>query len=584
MPQVPYQPFSTVKPTDAGPSGISVATPEAAFGGAVAHAISSLGQNVEHAGDELWKRALALQELKNESDAREATSQYMMHVGELHAQFGTLQGKAAVDAYPGYIKDVQDSRKQFMGSLGNDQARKMYDRESMPTMGRTIFNGAGHAASQGKAYAAGTAQARIDATNDYILHNPEDDNAFRTGITQAVQLVRDVKAPIAGWGKDQTDLAVNKERSSLVLARITGLAKTKPFMAQEVLDQQKEDLFGPDLQKAEDVVKTNIYNTGSRMISQEVNGPTELGKREEPLQDRIDRAVKIAEKQRPDDPLFPDFVRDRVTADFNKDKAVKRDAEYTNRNTIAAALTGGVGGKLPITVEELIASSPAVEQAWNGLDAIHQQPYLKALAANAKGDKGWTNDTLRQYQQMKGMSSADPVEFLASDVIGTNLPNSAKRELINLQQRLQSKSEGDPRVHKALQILGPSMQAAGITRDRKDDYYQFVGGLQEALNTFQEQNKRAPKFEEVQAIGKQLMQEQIDPEKWTFGVMKRTTPLYQQSVPEAEEKVIKADPMWARIGVEPTEAQIKEIYIRKRYKELFGGSAKKPQEGPQVPK
>src|SRR5882757_1406898 len=141
MPQVPYSPIPQPGQMVGTPK-VSVNTPEAAFGGAVGQALRGAGQQLEHSGDEIFRRAVALQDLRNETDAKEADAQYMMKVGELHANFSALQGRAAADAYPEYMQNIQKLRQDMRGDLPNDAARKMFDSPSLSTMGRTIFNGA----------------------------------------------------------------------------------------------------------------------------------------------------------------------------------------------------------------------------------------------------------------------------------------------------------------------------------------------------------------------------------------------------------------------------------------------------------
>src|SRR5207237_8610421 len=190
-----------------------------------------------------------------------------------------------------------------------------------------------------------------------------------------------------------------------------------------------------------------------------------------PLSAKVDMGQSIARQSAPDDPLFPDYVSDRVEADHNKQLAIRRDDEFANRQTIEQALMGGQdqgqgAGKLPTTVEE-IAADPKSAEAWDRLNPSNRRRYMGVLASNAKGDHGWTDTTLRQYQQLKGLAQNEPAEFVDTDVISSDLPNSAKRELINLQQRAKGQATGDTRVTRALGIIAPDMAVAGL--DRKFD-------------------------------------------------------------------------------------------------------------------
>lgn len=311
---------------------------------------------------------------------------------------------------------------------------------------------------------------------------------------------------------------------------------------------------------------------------------------EEPLDSRVERASAWARQQAPDDTTFDDYVRQRTMTEFNQGKQIKRDQEFRATNTLDGAIVGNFGkGNLPTTIEELKAQSPEVAQAWDSLDESKQRRYLSYLAKNAKGDASWTNDSLRKYQQIKGLANADPSEFLAMDVVGENLPNSAKRELVNLQQRLKANAEGDPRVRQAMQLLLPLLGPAGLgrrTEDNKDQYDQFVGALQDQISDFTKENKKAPKADDINKMGAQLLQQQSDANKWSFGFLNRTSPMYSIPAPEDDVERIKNLPAWKQLGIEPTEQQINRVYTRERFQKLYGGAVKKPAEGdgPQVPR
>lgn len=582
MPTVPGL-LPSIAPSEAGTPSVRVSADAAAFGGVVGQGLAHLGEGIGHASNEIWNRAVALQQLRNESEAKEADALYMMQSGKLHAEFSSLQGKAAVDAFPKYQQDLQEKRLEIRRSLSTEQSQKMYDSSALAFMGRNIFNGAGHAAQQNKVYAAGASQSRLDQIKDYTLHNPDDEDAYERAKIQIRNEVHTTQAPVRGWGPEQTDEAIKKDISSLTALRIQGTARVAPFQAKEMLETYRDSLRFDDLERAEKLVQSQMRTTGARMLSDEVNAPSEDGKKEVPLQDRVDKAVAKADQIAPDDKMFSDFVRDRVIADFNRGKAVKRDFELANRNTVEGALMGGVGGKIPTTVEELRTLDPKVDKAWTDLDEIHQRSYMKALAANAKGDMAWSDKSLRRYQTLKGKAAESPAEFLDTDVVSEQMPNRARLELINLQQKLKNQAEGDPRTTRALQSLRPMLGSAGVTKAKDEEgYYHFVGTLQDQLQIFQETNKRPPKPEELQDMGARILQQHVVPnswmdDPWLAQVFGSKTPLYKISVPEEAAKIIRADPKWQAKGLTPDDEMVRRVYMANRFKELYGGSAKKEQ-------
>ena len=578
MASVPYAPVPTVAP-DASPTrGLSIATSGAAFGEATAAALGNLGNVIEQSGDRLFRRAIAIQELKNDSEAKDADADYMIQAGQMHAEFNTLKGKAAVDAFPKYMEDLKTVREGIGSRLTNNSARKMYDNSTRGTMGRTIFNGAGHAAGENKRWAAGASSARIEQIQDYSLHNPDDEQAFEGGLRDIEREVRGTQAPIAGWGTDQTNRAVEEAKSTTIASRIVGMSRTKPFIAEELLSMNRDRLMGKDLDRVEKIVQGSLRSNGSRLVADSV-GASDPDK---PLDKALADGEKEAEKVAPTDPLMKDFVRERIIADRNRIKAVKREKDFDNREVIEGSLVGGAGqGKIPSTLEELLASDPKAQVAWENLDKKDQRKYMGVLARNAKGDSSWTTEGLRKYQQLKGLADEDPEKFMGTDVISEAIPWSARRELVNLQQKKRQNIESDPRVVRGLRELAPMIGAVGLTRERDPEgYYQFRGALQDALDDYQKLNPgKLPNSQELQEIGSRLMQSQSDPDKWNFGFLNRQTELYRMTVPDKDQQAIK-DAFIAEKGREPQESEIQRIYILKRYKDLYD---KKPP-GVQVPR
>lgn len=703
MPQVPYTGTREVAPTGAALGRYRADVSEATFGGNVGAAISSLGGQLQRSGNELFDRGIAMQTLYNHSEAQEADARYTESAGKLHADYNSLEGRNAVDAYPQYIDDLKKTRQSIRDGLSNETSQKLFESSSNSTMGRSIFNGAGHAAGQNKKYALGASQARVAAIGSQTLSFPDDDRAFNAGMITTDNEVR-AAASLTGLSPEATEEAVSLQKSKLWGERIKGFAKQDPIKAGRLLDDgiKRGDIRGEDIGRLTSLVQQQRWTVGSRMVSKDVNsgvgwgsgivdikqageaiGTFEsggrynlegvetkygraLGKyqvmekflpeflrdagmpvmskeeflkspeaqdqlfqtrfgqymketgsfndaaskwfsgktmaeagdrrdahgttvpayvanvnailaRNAPLSQKVAMGTKLATTVAPDDPLFPEYVEQRIKTDYDRGIAVKRDTEFQNRQVIEEGLMGGKSGKLPSTVEELTAD-PKSQQAWEDLLPSTQRKYMGILARNAKGDTNWTDNSLREYQRLKGQASADPAEFLDMDVVATNLPNSAKRELINLQGRLKGKAEADPRVARALGILAPDLASAGIERKNKEEFYQFTGALSDQLQQFTEDNKRPPKLDEVKLIGARLLQQQTQ-KGWLWN---SKSPTFQVPVPTDESDKIKASGEWSRMSITPTPEQIQRIYTRALFQKLYGGTTAKDAAMPKV--
>lgn len=713
MASIPYDPTPSVAPSAPPTPYRSENVPAGAFGQGIAEATQHLGAVMQKSGDELWQRAIAMQQLSQQSEANTAVANYQIELGKAHANFQSTEGKNAVDQFPDYIESTEKLRTDIGAGLTSDYARKLFDAETRSTRGRSIFNAAGHAATENKRFALGASKARIDAAGSAALSEPTDESEFQSGLKTANDEVEQ-QAALQGWSPEQKEQARANETSKLWVQRIQGLAKQQPFTAQKLLDKAVADgsIKGEAIGKITDYVNKQTYTVGARQLSNEVLsggnlsfgskpvdvkqaqaaiggyesggnynavGPTHatmgraLGKyqvmeanlpdwlaksgipamtpaeflkspsaqdqvfntifggymkehgsfneaasmwfsgktmaeaggrkdvngttvpsylantnailaRTMPLSDKVAAGKARALEASPNDPMLGDYVEQRIIADSNREAAVKRDDEFRNRQQVESVLvTGDKDGHIPTSPEELKAASPEAEAAWNAMQPSDQRKYMKVLAQNAKGDTAWTEDKLRDYSRIKGMAQADPAEFLSQDVVSMDLPVSARKELVNLQAKLKGKAEGDPRVTAAIGILKPDLQAAGITTKDKDTYYQFVGALQDALETYQADNKKAPPADEVRKIGARLLQ--TVPGSGYFGSSWGASQMYQLPVPDDAAKIIKEDPSWAALGITPTDEQVRRIYSRSQYNKLYGGKAtpSKPS-GPQAPR
>jgi hypothetical protein len=710
MPQVPFNPIPSVAPGSTPQSRMQVDVSAATFGGDVGRAIEGLGGQLKSSGNELFERGIAMQTLYNHSEAQEADAKYTEAAGLLHAEYNTLQGKAAVDAYKPYIENLKKARQDIRDGLSNEASQKLFESSSNGTLGRTIFNGAGHAAGENKKYALGASTARVSAIGNNTLSFPEDDRTFRDGLVKTEEEVR-AQGNLMGLSPEAIDEAVSMQKSKLWGERVKGMAKQDPIVAGKWLDDgvKRGDIRGEDIGKLTNLVQQQRNTVGARMISKQVTDgglqwgagqvdirraadaiggfesggrydlqgpevfskktgasrgralgkyqvmpenlpgwlneagmqsmtqaeflkspaaqdqlfnfkfgqfmkqtgnfndaasiwfsgqpiakagnvndatPTSKGNtvpsyisgvnailaRNAPVSEKVAMGEKLAAAQVPDDPLFPEYVQQRIMTDHNRVIAIKKDDEFNNRQTIENGLMGGREGKLPTTVEELTAD-PKASEAWEKLLPQTQRRYMKVLAGNAEGgDIAWSDESLRKYQNLKGQAASNPADFIDLDVVSERLPNSAKRELINLQGRLKGKAEGDPRVARAMNILAPDLQAAGIDKKNKEEYYQYTGALADQLSQFAEENKRPPKAEEVQLMGRRLMQTQRS--TGFFGsLFGSKTPTYQVPVPDDEAEKIKQSGEWSKMSITPTPEQIQRIYTRALYQKLYGGTA-----------
>lgn len=586
MPQVPYAPYPTAQPSSQGVGPVNVNAPGEAFGTGVAQAIQGLGGAVEHVGDELWQRAIALQHLQNEAEANEADAQYMIDAGKLHTQFSSLKGKAAYDAFPRYQEDLDSLRKKIRGNLSSDMSRKMYDRNSLSTMGRTIFNGAGHAATEQKNYIVGASNARVNMAVNDVYNNPNND----VGYARTLREIRgdvELEANVKGWSEEQIQEETKKRSSTALALRITGLARTEPFKAKEMLEKNRALLYGGDAEKVERQVQSRLTTVGARNIEDKING--DLKGQTDPektndLQARQQRAREEADRIAPDDPLFRDAVVQRVTSGYEQHAKAVRDDNEKNRFIVTNGIMGlnSPNGKLPTTVEELTAD-PQTELAFNRLTPSQQKQVRSALAKNAREDVIETPERRRRYEELLGMRLTSPSEFLDKDMSSEDIPQRWKTALFKQQLEVKKGVEGDPRVGQAMRQLEPVLRPLGINMtDGKEQYFQFKGALALAIEDWRAEHKASPKPEEIREIGNRLLQQQSTPGAIFGDRWPNKTPLYELSIPDNVAGAVKAEAKNRGLP-EPSDEQIRQEYVLRRYRELYQGKPKTAPQQPQVP-
>lgn len=268
--EVPYSGAPQVSPELRPRGSISGAAPAQAFGAASAEATQRLGAEVARTGDEIFARAIALQQLDQQAEASNAYSEFVKQQGVKFANYETLQGKEAVDSYKPFIDDLSSAREEFSGKLNSDYARKIFDNESRSFLAHTTMSAARHSATQNKNYLIGTSQSTVDAAVDAAGANPTSEDLYLSSLGK-VDSQRAQMQTLRGWSPEQADEWSLSEKSKVVAARVESLARTNPAAAQKVLNQaQKDGIVSSDIAgKAGQFIRNQRIAVTSRVESAE---------------------------------------------------------------------------------------------------------------------------------------------------------------------------------------------------------------------------------------------------------------------------------------------------------------------------
>jgi hypothetical protein len=576
MPQVPYSPYPNVQEEAAPAAGPRVDTPGAAFGENIGQAIERFGGQVGQAGNELFGRAIALQDLDNENTARERVVGTSQKMAIEQANFDALQGKERSDALMGHLQTLESLRQEGAQGL-NLMARRLYHAEVASLQNRFTAIAAGRAGEALKDYTIKT----YESAADLDIKQGEDDPNFSPDaqrakitekVTQAAMLRAGVDDPNNPIIKDAVMKAVSQYDSN----RLIGLAKIgKVDQAMEELKTAK--LTDPDFNRVSSALEgkgTALYasNIVNKIMADNRNDDGTYKKTAQQMQDEV---AKQAAKY-PELPRLETEAKSILDHNISMGRwAATQDNVDTNKQLTEAIVSHNVH-----TVQDLEAV-PGIDQVLSKLDSKS----LKSLQSKINQ----VNDSFRKYSnkevmtQLNGLGHNDVERFLNVDPTDPKwgLSYDDIKQIQNQQAQLAKKPGQDPRVVRALALLRRTypvqLQDLGLmTRDRKnpDDYDHFTGAAQEWLQEFLQDNKRPASDEEVQdKMGPQLFRTHtVKGYIWNSD-----EPIYRQwtrptEIPEDFRRKI-TDEVVGRGGAVPSDQQLLQAYTRKLFNDLYAGDS-----------
>lgn len=577
MPQVPYSGSLQVAPENNPiPRYEAQVTPDM-FGANIGNAINQLGKTEDGVGNEIFARGLAMQDVNNHAEAQEATAKFMEAAGDIHAKLGSMQGKDAVDYYAnGFKTDLEAAKKSIGSGLSNPMVQQMFNSESLSTIGRTMFNGAGIAASANKAYAINSVESETKNQIDLAAtsNNPLD-------VAAAKQRIAGLAAQRAAL-KGQDPASANEDEkiinSSLDFNVIKNLSRTAPIQAADMLEQRRSGMTAADFDKAQIVVDNAKRAVSSVNIAQQVVAAHvgDDGKPNVSFEVMQAEAEAQAKEVSPDDALIQKHTVDALKGIYNQKIYADKQFRWDNSQTVDAGIQNGVKD-----IQELRAD-PKMADAIDNLPKSDQLKIPARINAyNAARDRVGNQESLTR---ITGLRNNDVQSFLELDPTDPSLHLSQpqQREIMGWQVQDKKNANGDPRVNQALDWLrkarGGELSALGVFhRDAKnpDDYDHMTGTLSSALDLWQETHgKRAEYDDVINKIGPQVIQSRAVPGSW-YGT--NNEPFFKPDVNSDEYKnfVTKATrDATDGGGVAPSDAELDRAYTRMQLLKLYPPKAK----------
>src|SRR4030095_9326072 len=475
--------------------------------GFLAQNLDSLGKQFERAGDEIFNRAVGLQELQNETAAKKAALEYDTYETKQSTDFSLKQGDAATEeALKAHVDDLQKKREDMLNKMTNPSQKRSFDLMTMRTLVSASGKAAAHAAKETRAAASGATDGRIATLTDRFAKTDD--------IKESEELFKEIhkefwgtKAPLRGWTRDEAQAEFQKVTSHMYSSKIVELSHSNPQKALEMLKANKDSILATDYEKVERTVIGELRDRDSRNIADRIQQENP----DAPYEKKIERAKQEAEKSRPGDPKLADMTEQRVTSNHNQYERAIREEKQKNWEKAwdAANGYGTPEGKKPVTKEQYLAV-PGAQAAFDSLSDTDKNKVLERLVHNSKEDYPLTPEARARTNELLDESgSADPSvreKFMYKDLTKEKIPGAMRDKLEAIQRKMRTKgSTENPSIMRAMRVVGNNVP--NNLRDPNSSIgKQFRGALQVILEDELAANKGVPlKDERIREIVGQLL-------------------------------------------------------------------------------
>ena len=576
MAEVPYSPIpNATEHFEAAPEP-HIATPGAAFGETIGRAISGMGDKTEQVGNELFTRAIAMQDLHNQAMSDQSVTEYMQKLAQLHANFTSQNGQnAGPAALAKYGQDIAGLRTQVRQNLDNPMAQRYYDRETLSTMGRTFFNAAQHSGEQMQQFALGSLASKNEATRNMVISNPSDANvaaAERDDATYAKTM-----GQIKGQNTDTVGVNTAKLQSATHYTQVQSLITAgKVPEAKALIEKYRGSggLVGLDLENADKLYTSKMLTTVAARAAATVNAKMPNASPLEKAAAVKDEISKMVPKDDPNRDMYIEGGENKIRSDIAVDEALKRQDSAETVSTLENGLINAAqAGKTITDVEQLRGLGTEYSDAIDKLTkedpskVLELQKKIKTIAAAATDDK-WTPEREANFNRLTGMALADGNNFKQMELATENLTIDQHKALQDKKMALlKGQRIDDPHISAALHDKGvlQIMRDNGISTNPSDTENQkFQGAMQQEIQALMISGK-APSSQEYQELANKIVQYNSHPDQWhiyspsTWGPKGTQTMILDEDGPKPEiAKQIQARPIWG--GRIPTDAEVNSYY------------------------
>jgi GH24 family phage-related lysozyme (muramidase) len=228
-----------------------------------------------------------------------------------------------------------------------------------------------------------------------------------------------------------------------------------------------------------------------------------------------ERAIQVF----PDDPAnqarYLDSLQSRIRADQSVMQSAARQMQLDQRNAVQKEL---VNDQSVTSYDRL---SPAAKQAYDLSPPSQQDVFNRQMRKNATADVPLTADRQNLYDKLRGMATTSPDTFMGVNVTELDLPRPQKSKLAELQVNRQALVEKGIRSQGIMKDSQALLNDAGIRPSTSDttmnqNFMKFKGVLDQQVEAFMSENKRAPTPKEGREMVTQLTREIVTSEGWLW--------------------------------------------------------------------
>jgi len=436
----------------------------------VGAAISSLGKAFDHAGDEMFNRAMALQDLENEKVVNQSTISYELDKEAKQTDFLSQAGDAASPAaLRTHLDSLEKLRQDYKSKLTNPMQQKAFDAQTTHSFVQAARESGRHSATETKNSFVAAAEARV---NMLISSGSKSDSEedYKKSLDAIEQTVRDSISPAKGWapGSPQEQYYIQTKTSKMLADKITLLSEKRPSEALQMLEANKDKLLPEHYVPVYNRVKGERDNAGSRNIADKVyDDLSEGGKKaatEISREEVIKQARDKAERERPGDATYSKKAEDAAE---NRLNIARREHEEQQRQTLYKTLDVAHGyktqsGKKPKRIEDAL-TEPGFKEAYWKLTPDHRDAIDKIIQSNNEHDILRSDESDAIYRTWRGrLLYGDPQQAAAeitadpSLISKLQIPRQERDILYNIyeQERVrEGKSEAHTRVERGWGVL-----------------------------------------------------------------------------------------------------------------------------------